>query len=80
MIGDTTNIVALKPRHREAPALHWEFTLNRENLGIELVVLDDTGAVVATVAWRHASTTPNGLDLRAAWEERVCGEPPEIAS
>ena len=55
------DVVKLQPKHREAPALQWEFHLNRETHGLELVVQDDAGTVIATVTWRHASTTPGRL-------------------
>jgi hypothetical protein len=67
-----SNVVAFAPRRQEAPALRCAELHLDEDCGIQMVLCDDAGNVVATLAYALLASKPGDFDLdrfRRSWNE-----------
>ena len=71
MSDEPTNVLRFEPRPAKVPELKFvELRLNKETCGIEMTVVDETGATFV-LAYRLSAIVPEGFDLDrlvAAWE------------
>jgi hypothetical protein len=65
-----TNVIAFEPRRQEAPALQYVEVCLDAACGIELVLCDNAGKVIAVLEYA-LTNKPEGFDLdllREAWD------------